>query len=187
MGTRIRRPTSNFKPCPEGLHPAVCVDVWDIWTGPKHERWGGGLQDNTRLVFQIDQTYTNDDGNVRTYEASQMYTASVHEKSKLRQHLESWRGKKFTEDDINVFIDGPGLESLVGINCQIQVIHNIKDNGDTYANIITIVPRHKSSPMLEPSPDFVRKKDREKKPDSVPENEQEVGDQFTATDDDVPF
>lgn len=156
MSTKVKRPKSNFKPAPEGLHPAVCVDVWDIWTEQRREDWGGGLQDKTRIVWQIDRTYTDDNGKERIFEVSQMYTASLHEKAKLRQHLESWRGRKFTDEEL----EGFELEKLIGINCQVQVIHNISSQGDTFANVQTIVPALKGREPLRPSPDFVRRKDR---------------------------
>lgn len=182
MGTRVSRPKSTFRTAPEGLHPAVCVDVWDIWTSKRAERWGGGLQDNTRLVWQIDQTFKNEEtGKEQRYEVSQMYTASLHEKAKLRQHLESWRGRKFSEKELDNF----ELENLLSANCQLQVIHNIKDNGDTYANVQSIVPLHKSMEKLIVTSDFVRRKDRKKDDETDHTAPGENG--FEAADDDVPF
>ena len=46
----------KFTPAPEGLHRAVCCDVWTIWTEERPAQWGGGLRDMTRLVWQIDQS-----------------------------------------------------------------------------------------------------------------------------------
>ena len=180
MSTKVSRPKGSFKAAPEGLHPAVCCDVWEIWTEQRREDWGGGLQDKTRIVWQIDKTYKDDDGKTRIYEVSQIYTASLHEKAKLRQHLESWRGRKFSEEELNSF----ELENLLGANCQLQVIHNIKDNGDTYANVQAVVPRHKSMDKLDVSPEFVRRKDR-KKDDTQSDGEGPMEGNYD--DDDVPF
>jgi hypothetical protein len=177
--TKVGKPdTPEFETAPEGLHPGVCCDVWTIWTEERPERWGGGLVDKTRIVWQIDQTYKGDDGKERRYEVSMPYTASLHEKAKLRHHLESWRGRKFTKEELDEF----DLEKLIGVNCQIQVVHNVATNGNTYANVQAIVPPAKGAPRLEVSPGYIRRRDRKKK------NEESVDpDDYTASDDDVPF
>lgn len=180
-GTTVREPESkDFPQAPEGLHPAVCVDVWEIWTEQRPEEFGGGLVDKTRIVWQIDQTYENDKGETVRYEVSMMYTASLHEKAKLRQHLKSWRGRDFTDEEL----EGFELENILGVNCQLQVLHRISGKGKKYANVSTIVPVHKGDEKLIVTSDFIRHKDRKKKDDEESPTDPE---EFTATDDDVPF
>jgi len=184
MTTRIPRPKA-WKAAPEGLHPAVCVDAWEIWT--ETNKFDGGLQDKTRLVWQIDKTYKDEKtGEEKRYEVSMPYTASFHEKAKLRQHLESWRGRKFTENELDQFYDGGGLELLLGKCCQLQVVHKISTNGNTYANVQTIVPPHPGMEKLIVTPDFVRRKDRTK--DEEPHGQGDDGPmEGDYSDDDVPF
>jgi hypothetical protein len=108
-----------------------------------------------------------------------MYTASLFEKANLRKHLESWRGRKFTDDELKEF----ELENLIEANCQIQVIHNIGNNGIVYANVQAIVPLAKGMTKMRISPDFVRKKDRKHEgPTRDPESGSDGPD-----DEDVPF
>lgn len=171
--TTVREPENKFKPAPEGLHQAVCCDVWDIWTEPRPEEYGGGIVDKTRIVWQLDQT---DDETGKPFEASQIYTASLHPKAKLRGHLESWRGKKFSEQEVQGF----DIENLIGANCQIQIVHNLSKNGKTYANVQAIVPAGKNMTKLRVTEDFTRKKDR--KPDNA-----NNGHAASQDDDEVPF
>lgn len=169
--TTVREPESKYRAAPEGLHQAVCCDVWDIWTEKRPDEYGGGLVDKTRIVWQLDQT---DDETGKPYEASQIYTASLHPKAKLRAHLESWRGKKFTDDEVRGF----DVENLIGVNCQIQIVHNLSKNGKTYANVQAVVPCGKTMTKIRISEDFVRRKDRQP---------QDQGNGSNVSDDEVPF
>lgn len=175
MSTRVKGgKRTQFPVPPEGLHQGVCADVWDIYTRSRREEWGGGLTDKTRLVFELAKV-NKETG--RPYQVSQEYTASLFEKAKLRQHLESWRGRRFSEEELNDF----ELENLLGVNCQLQVIHNIGNDGIVYANIAAIVPLAPGMTKIRISSDFVRKRDRDKQvaqdEGAVPPND----------DDDVPF
>jgi len=184
-GTKVSRPEGkDFPAAPEGLHPAVCVDVWEIWTEPRDERWGGGLVDRTRIIWQIDQTFKNEKGEEERYQVMQTYTASLDDRSNLYKHLKSWRGRSFSEDELKEF----ELENLVGVNCQLQIVRNVAGNGKTYANIAAIVRADKNAEKLIVTSGFVRRKDQ-KREDQHEQHDQEPIDesQFAATDDDVPF
>lgn len=150
MAIIAKKPESIFTPCPEGLHHAVCVDVVDLGIVPTP--WGD--KHKVRIVWQIDDD--NPDTGKR-YDTRQQYSLSLHEKASLRNHLESWRGRKFTDEELMGF----DLEKLIGANCQIQVVHTITDQGKTYANVQAVVPAPKNTPKLSPL-DYVREKDRAK-------------------------
>lgn len=125
---------SNFAPCPVGVHQAVCVDVIDM--GILEVTWQGQVkrQHKIRLVWQVEELM--DDG--KPFLIQKRYTASLHEKSKLRPDLESWRGKPFTSDELAAF----DVEKLIGANCLLNVAHVAKD-GKTYANVNAIMPLKK--------------------------------------------
>lgn len=155
MSTTVREPEQkDFTPAPEGLHLAVCADVWPIWTEKRHEEWGGGLQDKTMLVWHIEDL---DPLTGKPFAVYKRYTASLHEKANLRHDLESWRGKKFSPEELKSF----ELERLIGVNCQIQVLHKEGKNGKTYANAVSIVPAGKGQAKIVVAKDYIRKKDRE--------------------------
>jgi hypothetical protein len=174
MPIYARRKDSNFTPAPEGLHVAVCADVWEPWTEEKREDWGGGLVDKTRIVWLLEEVNPKTN---KPYEVSQIYTLSLHEKARLCQHLESWRGKKFTDDEKKGF----DIEKLIGVSCQVQVVHKVKDGGTTYANVQAIVPLGKNQPKLQVPDDYVRRKNR------TASSPSDQDDKFHTSDDDVPF
>ena len=147
MAIYAKRPESTFTLCPEGLHHAVCVDVVDLGVvtgafGDKHK---------VRIVWQIEE----ENDKLRRFTARKQYNLTLHEKATLRKDLESWRGRKFTDAEL----DGFDLEKLLGVNCQIQVVHDIADEGTIYANVQAVVPAPKNVPKLLPL-DYTRDKDR---------------------------
>lgn len=66
---------------------------------------------------------------------SQRYTLSLNEKANLRKHLESWRGRSFTADELKGF----DLRNILGKPCLLNITHNSTDRG-TFANISSITP-----------------------------------------------
>lgn len=173
MPIYARQKKSNFAPAPEGLHVAVCADVWEPWTEERPAEFGGGLVDKTRLVWLIEEVNPKTS---KPFEVSQIYTLSLHEKAKLCQHLESWRGKAFTKEEKQGF----DIEKLISVPCQVQVIHKIKEDS-TYANVKWVLPLGKGQARLVVPPDFVRRKDR------VASSPSDNGEAFHADDSDVPF
>jgi len=140
-------------PAPEGLHQAVCCDVIDL--GDVEDTFAKSetpvYKHKIRIVWQLDCISQR---NYR-YTVMETYTASLHEKSKLRKHLTSWRGRSFTEEEKKAF----DIEKLIGVNCQIQVVHN-----GNYANIQAIVPLGKGVETMTVLA-YTRKKDRNIVPD----------------------
>jgi len=154
MAIYARRKESTFEPAPEGLHAAVCVDVWEPWTEERAAEWGGGLVDKTRIVWLIAELNPKTG---KPFEVSQIYTLSLHEKANLCKHLEAWRGKRFTDDEKRGF----DLEKLIGAGCQVQLIHRVTDTG-TYSNVSAIVPLAKGQPKIIVPDGYVRRKDRDR-------------------------
>jgi hypothetical protein len=166
-----RKKKGDYSTAPEGLHPAVCVDVIDL--GLVQTEWGEKYR--VEIRWELDQIDPESEKG-RPYMVTAKYTNSLHEKSRLRPMLEAWRGRKFTSEELGGF----DLERLLGANCQIQVIHNITDKG-TFANVQAVVPAPKNSLMLVPSKDYVRVINRPKQDEQRDEFEREI------TDDDIPF
>lgn len=151
----------KYEQAPEGRFQAVCVDV----IGPFEKDTNWGRKRKVRLVFQISER--GSDG--KRLRVSREYTASMHPKAPLRETLEAWRGRRFTEEEERA-VD---LERLVGQNCEIQVMHKAAPNGDVWANIQAILPMRPGDIKLTPE-DYVRDKDRPKQ-------------QGTREEDEVPF
>jgi hypothetical protein len=144
-----RRPQTARALAPAGIHSAVCVDCQDLGLlqgayGAKHK---------IRLVWQLDAL---DPEAGRRVEVARVYTLSLHERAALRQDLERWRGRKFTDQELDLGFD---LEKVIGANCQVVVSHDLGDNGTTYANVDSVLPAAKGAPKLAPEA-FTRLKDR---------------------------
>jgi len=157
----------EFTPAPEGLWPAVCVDVIDL--GNQKTPWGEAHKVEVRWMLEEKDPKTQ-----KAFMLFKRYTLSLHEKANLRRELETWRGRKFTTEEL----EGFDLEKLLGVNCQLQVIHNVKDEGDVYANVQAIVPPARGVVKLAIPLDYIRMCNRDKQPNQAnPE----------ITDDDIPF
>jgi len=162
-----RRPQKTYAQAPEGLHAGVCVDVVNLGI----VQGAYGAKHKVRLVWQLD---ARDDASGRRHDVARVYTLSLHERAALRKDLESWRGRKFTDRELDAGFD---LEKLVGVNAQVQVTQDLSDDGACYANVTTVVPPVKGAAKLV-AEDYVRAKDRQPRP-SAP---------VAAPDDDaVPF
>ena len=166
MSLIVKDTKREFPQAPEGLHASVCVDVVDL--GLVTTKWGD--KPMVRLVWQIEEC---DPSTNKRFLVMNRYTLSLNQKSRLRPLLEAWRGRKFTEEELKGF----DLEKLVGVNCQVQVVHTLGDEGQVYANVQAVVPAAKGSVKMIPE-DYIRVKDRAHKPD---------GDTPAEYDDEVPF
>ena len=126
---------TDFQPIPEDLHLAVCYGIWDIGT-QYQEKWDK-TSHKVIIVWELPDCrgeFERDGKRVDLPRAiSKTYTHSLHEKSALRKDLESWRGKKFSEEELKGF----DLKKLLGAACQIQVLHN-KIGDKIFTNIATI-------------------------------------------------
>lgn len=144
-----REPDSKFTPAPEGLHQAVCVDVHDL--GLQQTPWGE--KPKVLVVWQLELL---DEETGKRFQVRKNYTLSLSDKANLRRDLECWRGRKFSSDELQGF----DLEKLLGANCQLQVVHNLSDDGRTFANVQALVPFNaKLGPKIAPL-DYTRLKDR---------------------------
>ena len=128
--------TENSKPrelIPEGLQDATCYLVVDLGTqvgnyGPKRQVMIGWEFPDNRIQYEDDS---------KPMVKTATFTLSLHEKANLRKVAEGWRGRRFTQDDLTAGFD---ISKMLGVNCQIQILHETKDTGVTYANISAILP-----------------------------------------------
>jgi hypothetical protein len=159
-----RRPRSTYTAAPEGLHTACCVDVVNLGI----VQGAYGAKHKVRIVWQLELV---DEEHGRRFDVARVYTLSLHERAALRKDLESWRGRKFSELEL----DGFDLEKLLGVNAQVQVTHDLSDDGTLYANVSTVVPPIKGAPKLAPR-DYVRAKDRQhpQSPAARPEADEDI-------------
>lgn len=168
---------AKFEVCPAGSYAAVCCDVVDMGIVKSTYSGKEKKQHKIRIGWQV--TETKSDGS--PFIVWKRYTLSLHEKSALRKDLEPWRGRPFTEEELQ----GWDVESVLNAPCMISVVQNAA-NGNVYANVSGIMrlPKGMEAPKVQPS--YVRFKDR---PTESEGNVQEGPDsgEWTPSDDDVPF
>lgn len=123
-----------FELVPEGTHLARCYLMVDI--GYQETANGTKLQ----VVFGFEIPGELIDG--KPIIIYRVFTNSMHKKSHLRACIESWRGKKLTEEESQAF----DLRKVLGHPCQLSVVH--RDVGEkTYANIAAITGLPKGLPV----------------------------------------
>lgn len=134
---------SSTPPLEEGIYTGVCTRLIDL--GQQFSEKYGKLSRRIMLGWDIAGEHIElSDGEKANRNMYNEYTTSLHEKSALRKDLQAWRGKAFTQEEL----DGFDLKQILGVPCQLQVIHNER-NGNTYANISAIMAIPKGMPKPE--------------------------------------
>jgi len=127
----------DFKLPPAGSFVARLYRIIDI--GTQTTEWMGKKKMQRKIITMFELHGEDNDGQpLQTAEGkplivSKRYTLSLDEKATLRKDLEAWRGKAFTQEEL----DGFNLEVLLGKCCMVNVTHSTYD-GKEYANIANI-------------------------------------------------
>jgi hypothetical protein len=132
MGLTVKASNGgDFELTPEGAYIARCIKLIDMGTQTTTGQYGTKSQRKIMIQWELldDEVKMSDD---RPFAVTQFYTASLHEKAQLRKDLEAWRGKKFTEDEL----EGFDLKNVLGTYCQVQIVHSADGN---YANLNAIM------------------------------------------------
>lgn len=125
----IPEPTGSFELAPEGTFLGVCYRVIDV--GTQESTYQGETKRARKVMLSWELPNEKmEDG--KPFSVHQTYTLSMHEKSTLRKHLESWRGKKFEQADFGP--NGFNMKKLIGVGCLITITHNHKGES-AYANL----------------------------------------------------
>ena len=115
----------DFTPHPEGIHPAVCVDVIDQGMVEGEFQGQRRMVNKVRLFFESEQH--NAEG--KNCIISKTFTASLHPKAKLAEFLGKWRGRPVLPGES---ID---LAKLIGVCSTLVISHQQSISGRTYASI----------------------------------------------------
>lgn len=130
---------SSFTLAPSGTHLARCSKLIDLGT----QATTFGLKHRIFLEFVLCNE-TDEEGQPLRVSLWENY--SLHEKANFRKHLESWRGKQYSDNDLQS-ID---LLGVLGAPAMLAIVHNTKPDGSTYANITSIskAPKGTDTPEL---------------------------------------
>lgn len=123
---------SSFELVPPGTHYAVCTRVLNLG----EQKTNFGASPKHFIGFDIPAVRVDWEKDGVKHEGPAFigarYTSSLSPKAILRQHLEAWRGRAFTEDELLGF----DLFNLLGVSAMISVTHT--EDGK-YANINAIM------------------------------------------------
>ena len=141
MGIMATESSKQRELIPEGLQDAICYLVTDLGTqtgnfGPRRQVMIGWEFPDHRIEYE--------DGSKPMVKTA-TFTLSLHEKANLRKVAEGWRGRRFTQDDLRKGFD---ISKMLGVNCQIQILHETKDSGKTYDNIAAVLPPKSGKPSV---------------------------------------
>lgn len=98
---------------PQGIHNAICIGVIDMGT---QKSFQNKEQKKVALLWEI---HVNNQ--IKNF--SREYTFSYYKNAALRLHLESWRGRPFTKDELSKF----KLRNIIGVPCKLEIRKNSKN------------------------------------------------------------
>ena len=116
----------DFKQLPAGNHLAVCDIVADLGIQPGNDLYPKSKpQVYIRFEVPSERIEWEKDGKKMEGPAiiGRIFTASMHEKAGLRIFLESWRGRKFNDEEASNF----DVSAILGKACMLNAVENLKD------------------------------------------------------------
>jgi hypothetical protein len=136
----------DFQLAPTGNHVARCFSVIDL--GTQENTLYGGWRRQVFIQWELpnEMMESINGEEAKPFVIGKFYTASLNEKARLRQDLESWRGRAFTEEELRGF----DLKNILDKPCMLNVIHKQKPNGNMRADIASIsqIPKGTKCPDL---------------------------------------
>lgn len=140
MGRYASDSGGSFTPAPTGTHVARCVKLIDL--GTQHGEYMGEptRRNQVLVVWELPEETIEIDGEQKPITTSRFYTNSLGDKANLRNDLESWRGRGFTEAELDKF----DLETILGVPCLLSIIDG--KNGKTKVSSVSGLPKGMQCP-----------------------------------------
>ena len=113
----------DFENPPVGTHVARCYKIVDL--GTQQSEYQGKLIVRRQVILGWElpqELMSKGEYEGKPFVTSAFYTMSLHEKSSLRKHLASWRGRDFTEEELKGF----DPHNILGKGCMLSLIENEK-------------------------------------------------------------
>jgi hypothetical protein len=136
----------DFKGCPAGSHIAVCDIVADLGIQPGSDLYPKPKpQVYIRFEIPAERIEWEKDGKKHEGPAiiGRIFTASMHEKAALRIALESWRGRKFTDEEAAHF----DISTILGNACMLNAVES--DKGRVKLQGLSPLPKGVQAPGAE--------------------------------------
>jgi len=127
-------PESKYELAPAGTFLGRCFSIIDLWTQEDNYKWE--LKHNRKISIKFElPTKKDSQGNVFTIYVDHNFF--LWEKTNLMKFLVAWRGRAFTQDELDDFHI---YKEFLNKPCQITVEHKVSATGNTYAKISSISP-----------------------------------------------
>lgn len=125
------RAKPKMPPVEPGVYMAVCVGVVDL--GEQYSEMFKTYSNRVKFVWALPSETIEIDGKQEERQLSKEFAVSTNKKAGLRAFLESWNGKKYTDDDFSEL----DLFDQLGKACQLQVVLN---ETKEYSNVANLMP-----------------------------------------------
>lgn len=106
-----------------GTYQARCVGIVDL--GEQHNSLFNKYEDKVLFIWELPSVTVEVDGEMKPRWLSRDFSMTISEKSNLAKFLVPWRGKNFTDEELNG--EGYDLRERLGEACFLQVIVEDKD------------------------------------------------------------
>ena len=123
--------SEEFQDAPAGTHLARCFKIVDL--GTQHDEYEGKEIIRNRVLVSWELSGEQMD-NGDPFIMSKFYTNSLNKKANLRQDLEQWRGKNFTDEELASF----DLEKILDLCCLISVIEKPSGKGVKVGGVMSL-------------------------------------------------
>jgi len=159
MSIIAKAESDNFEKTPTGTIQAVCVFIHDIGLQPGEYQGRPNVAHKIIISWELSENMTLGENVGKPFMVNKYYTLSLSEKANLRKDLENWRGKTFSEAELNGF----DVENIRGANCLLTITET--ENGKRKVSGVTALP--KGMPLIKgsqssPSIKFLEWIDRER-------------------------
>ena len=117
----------SFENVPTGSHLARCYRIVDL--GTQKNEYMGEVTTQRKIMIGWEIHGTDDNGQPikmrdgRPFAVFKNYTLSWHEKATLRRHLQAWRNKPFSQEEMRRF----DVETILDKWCMVTIVENAKD------------------------------------------------------------
>ncbi len=116
MGLTVRdNGCGDFELIPEATYIATSYLIVDLGTHEYEYMGNAGQKQQVYIGWELNDT----DSQGRPFTTGKYYTASLGKKANLRKDLEAWRGRAFTDSEL----EGFHLHNIMGKSCSIGIIH----------------------------------------------------------------
>lgn len=126
----------DFEQPPVGTYVARCVKIIDIGTQKSEYQGQANIRRQCVIGWELPTELMADSDHAgKPFVVSKFYTASLSEKANLRKDLANWRGRDFTEQELQ------GFESrnILGKPCMLSLTAN--DKGKVRVTGVMALPK----------------------------------------------